>query len=118
MTTTEPIAPRSASADRTLREMVFETLSLIDVVPVAGPPAILLATPLVLLALMMAGAFTAMLTLVVVLVAAAGLVGLIGTILASPYLLVRRLRTHRSRHASSDAHAPQPVPVAWRRVVA
>lgn len=136
MTTTElitpprapsPRGPRSdarrsarpdASAYRTFREMLEETLSLIGFVPVAGPPALLLAGPLVLFALMVAGAFTALLTLVVVLLAAAALAGLIGAILASPYLLVRRFHGHRARHASSKDHFPQLVPVEWRRVVA
>jgi hypothetical protein len=111
-------ARAAASSDRTVREMLAETLALVEVVPVAGPPAILLAGPLVLFALTVAGAFACACTLVVLLVGAAALAGVIGAILASPYLLVRRVRGRRSRQASRDAHAPQSVPLEWRRVVA
>ena len=54
----------------------------------------------VLLALMLAGPFAFLVTLIVVLVAAAALVTLAGAILATPYLLVRHLRRHRVRQTT------------------
>ncbi len=50
---------------------------------------------------MLAGPFAFLVTLIVVLVAAAALVTLAGAILATPYLLVRHLRGHRVRHTTS-----------------
>jgi hypothetical protein len=80
------IAPPAAS------RLLVETLDLAEAVPVAGPPAILIVVPLVLLALMVAGPFVVVLTLAAVLVLLAVAVALAGVVLASPYLLVQRLR--------------------------
>ena len=103
-----PASPERPAFDEVLREIV----PLVGVVVVAGPPVVLLAGPLVLLALMVAGPFVLVLTLVALLVGSMVLVALIGAILASPYVLVRRLREGRARDQSSFG-APVPrVPSA------
>jgi hypothetical protein len=128
MTTTEPITPpraasppepwsdarTAASAYPTLREELDETLPLVGAVAVYGPPVVVLAGPWLLLALMLAGPFALLVTLVVLLVAAAAIVGLIGAILAAPYLLVRQLRGHRPPRAPRRAAAPRLVVGASR----
>ena len=59
----------------------------------------------VLFALMLAGPFALLVTLVVALAAAAALVTLAGAILATPYLLIRhfRRRLAQRRHVSDGA---------------
>ena len=102
--------PRSPVSNRpTAGARLDEILPLIGVIPVAGPPAILVAGPWLLLALMLAGPFALLFTLAAVLVAAAALIGLICAILAAPYLLVRHLHSARARHATSRALV-QPLP--------
>ena len=96
--------PRSpVSKQPTAGAMLDEILPLIGVIPVAGPAAILVAGPWLLLALMLAGPFALLVTLVVLLAAAATLVGVIGAILATPYLLARHHRRYRAGHASIRA---------------
>jgi NADH:ubiquinone oxidoreductase subunit 6 (subunit J) len=121
MSTTIVIEPPSPSAVRnlpTFGEMLKTILPLIGVVIVAGPPAVLLAGPLVLGALMLIGPFalvaTAVLVVGVALVAAALLVALAGAIVTAPCLLVRSLRAHRRRHAHSGAPAGQLATVESR----
>ena len=102
--------PRSPVSKRlTAGAMRDEILPLIGVIPVAGPAAILVAGPWVLLALMLAGPFALLVTLAAVLVAAAALIGLTGAILAAPYLLVRYLHSARARRSTSRARM-QPLP--------
>lgn len=108
----------AASANPTFGEALDETLPLIGVVPVYGPPIVLLAGPWLLIALMLAGPFAVLFTLVVLLVAACALVGLIGAILAAPSLLVRQLRGHGTGHASTRAPAAQLAAVESRRAAA
>jgi len=50
---------------------------------------------------MLAGPFAFLVTLILVLVAAAALLTLAGAILATPYLLVRHVRGHWVRHTTS-----------------
>jgi hypothetical protein len=111
-------APRNArpaaSEDPTFAEVLDETVPVIGVVPVAGPPAVFLLGPWVLFGLMLAGPFAVLATLVVLLVAAWALVGLIGAILAAPFVLVRHLHAHWAGRASMRAAAPQLVPVEAR----
>jgi hypothetical protein len=80
-------------------EIVDETDPLVGAVPLYGPPVIVLAAPWLLLSLMLAGPFAVLVTLVLALVAVGVLVALIGTILATPFLLVCHLRRSRARHA-------------------
>jgi hypothetical protein len=127
MTTTELIRPPRApsppepwsderrnarpalSADPTFGEMLDETLPLVGAIPVYGPPVVLVAGLWLFLALMLAGPFALLVTLVVLLAAGAALVGLIGAILAAPYLLVRRLRGHWAGHTSMRTPAARLV---------
>jgi hypothetical protein len=104
----------TTTAHPTVGETLAETLPLVGVVPVYGPPVIVVAGPWLLLALMVAGPFALLVTLVVLLTAAAALVGLIGAILAAPYLLFRHLRGYRTGHASLRAPAAPLVPVGSR----
>ena len=132
MKTTEPIthpdgldtadpAPRARPAPEppTAAGILGGTLDLTLVVPVAGPPAILLVGPLVLFTLMVAGPFVVLLTIAALLIAATILGTLAGAVLASPYLLVRHLRGRRAAARESfSAPAPQRVPVRSRRAAA
>jgi hypothetical protein len=80
--------------------MFEETLDLVDFVPVAGPPAVLVVAPLVLLSLIVAGPFLLLLTIVAGMAAAVLLVALAGAVLASPYLLVRHLHVQSRQTAA------------------
>jgi hypothetical protein len=108
-------APRSASESPTVGEMLAETVPLADVIAGFGPPVVFLAGPWLLFVLALAGPFALVFTFVVVLVAAALLVVLAGTILASPYLLVRHLRKRRTGHVSVSSPAVQLVSAQSQR---
>jgi hypothetical protein len=109
----------SWSAHPTRVEMPAEILPVVGVVVVAGPPVVLLAGPLVVFALILAGPFLLLLTIVALLIAATVLVALIGAILASPYLLVRHLRERRAAtQPSFRVPAPRLVPAGSRRAAA
>jgi hypothetical protein len=84
---------------------------LIGAVAGEGPPIVLLAGPLVLFALALAGPFLLLLTLAVLFAAGVVLLALAGAIFASPYLLVRRFGRDRPPRAHRTAHAAQFVPV-------
>src|SRR3954452_25406378 len=75
----------------TAGELLDEIVPLVGVIPVAGPPVVLLAIPWLFIGMMLAAPFAVLLAIVVVMVAAAALVALTVAILASPYLLVRGL---------------------------
>jgi len=98
-----------ASAHPTVAEILAETDDLVEFVPVAGPPVVLVLGPWVFLALMLAGPFAVLVAFVVMVFAATVLVGLTGALIASPYLLVRRLRGYRTRRASRRAPSAQVV---------
>jgi len=108
MTTTELIRP-AASAPPTFGEMLDETLPLIGVIPVAGPPAVLLAGPWLLLALLLVGYVALMLTVAALLMAAAAVVGALRELVAAPYRLGRDLRGHHPGHVSLGAPATHRV---------
>ena len=109
-------APRNArptaSAYPTVGEALEETLPLVEVIPAYGPPVVLVAAPWLLFGLMLAGPFAVLVTFAVLLVVAVALVGLMGAILAAPYLLVRHLWEYRARHASMRAPVAQRAPAA------
>jgi hypothetical protein len=111
MTSAKPTGP-SPTVDALLRD----TLPLIDTVYVAGPPVLLAWTGTILFALLLAGPFALLATLVLAFAAATALVGLVGAILASPYLLVRHLRARRvapaTERASRRLASAQPQPMA------
>ena len=114
MLTTRPITTR-ASAPPTLGEQFAEVLPLFGTVFVAGPPVLVAWAGTALFALMLAGPFALLVTLVVAVAAAAALVALAGAILATPYLLVRHvsLRLAKRRHLS-EGSAPIAVVVMAR----
>ncbi len=95
----------SPSQRPTLGRRLGEVLPLIFFVPVAGPPAILLVGPLVLLALLLVPPVAFLITLAIVFVIGAVLLVALGALIASPYLLVRHLRT---RHAVARPAPPAP----------
>jgi hypothetical protein len=101
MQNTPRIIP-SPSRPPTLREEFAEIDPIIGTVFVAGPPVLLAWAGTVLFALMLAGPFALLVTLVVVFAAAAALLVLAGAILAAPFLLVRhvRLRLAQRRQVS------------------
>jgi hypothetical protein len=114
MDTTEPFTP-TAPGPRTLGDQLADVLPVVDTVFVAGPPVLVAWAGTVLLALMLAGPFALLVTLVVALAAAAALVTLAGAILATPYLLIRHLRRRlaKRRHVS-EGWAPIATVVAAR----
>jgi hypothetical protein len=112
MQNTKPLTP-TASRPPTLRDEVAEIDPLIGTVFVAGPPVLVMGAGTVLFALMLAGPFALLVTLVIVFAAAAALVALAGAILASPYLLVRHVgRRLARRRRVSEAPAPIATVVA------
>ena len=102
MHTTEPITS-TTSRSPTRGDLHAELLPVIGTIYVAGPPVLLLWAGTVLLALMLAGPFALLVTLVALLVVAMLLVALAGAILASPNLLIRHFRRHRAEHAVAHA---------------
>jgi hypothetical protein len=95
------------SAYPTFAETVDETLPLVDVVPLYGPPVVLLVGPWVLLSLTLAGPFAVLVTFVVVLAALAAIAALIGAIIVAPYVLARHIRADWAARASKrTASAP------------
>jgi hypothetical protein len=114
MHNTQRVTP-TASRPPTLREEVAEIDPIIGTVFVAGPPVLLAWTGTVLFALMLAGPFALLVTLVLVFAAAAAVVTLAGAILATPYLLIRHFRVRLAqRRDVTDAWAPIATVVAAR----
>jgi hypothetical protein len=112
MNTTDPITP-TASGPPTLGDQLAEVLPIVDTVYGAGPPVLVAWAGMVLFALMLAGPFALVATLVVVLAAAAAVVALAGAILATPYLLIRHLRVRvATRRHLSEGPAPIATVVA------
>jgi hypothetical protein len=97
----------SSSEIPTRGEILRAIVPVVGVVVVAGPPVVLLAGPLVLFALIVAGPFVLVLTLVALLIGSTVLVVLVGAILASPYLIVRQLRERRVAVQSFSVPAPR-----------
>jgi hypothetical protein len=91
-----------------------EISPLIGAIPVEGPPAILLALPWLFLVLLLAGPFALLATIVVALLVVALIVAAVAALVASPFLLVRRLRAVRANAQPEPAPAKEPV-VAGRR---
>src|SRR3954447_9397781 len=106
MQNTEPLIP-TASRPPTLRDEVTEVGPIIGTVFVAGPPVLLAWTGTVLFALMLAGPFALLVTLVIAFAAAAAVATLAGAILATPYLIVRPVRP---RPPPRPPGPPPPAP--------
>jgi hypothetical protein len=114
MQNTQRITPTGCRPP-TLREEVAEIDPIVGTVFVAGPPVLLAWAGAVLFALMLAGPFALLVTLVVVFAAAAAVVALAGAVLATPYLLIRHFRARLAqRRDVSDAWAPIATMVAAR----
>src|SRR3954471_13628507 len=98
MPTTELLSPpqaagspdsRPAAASPTFGDVFAETLPLVGANLVAGPPVVLVAGPWLLFGLLLAGPFALLLTIVVLIGAAAAVVGLLRAILVVLYRLFR-----------------------------
>jgi uncharacterized RDD family membrane protein YckC len=112
MNTTEPFTP-TASGPPTRGDVLADVLPVIGTVYVAGPPILFAWAGTVLFALMLAGPFALVATLVVVLLAAAAVVTLAGAILATPYLLIRHFRLRLAkRRQFAEGWAPSATVVA------
>ena len=101
------IAPRqrgSTSPDRpTLGELFHTAAPLIDAPAFFGPPVIFVLGPWLLLVLLLIGPFAAMVTVVLAMAVAAGLLAALVAVIASPYLLIRHLRAHGVPHPKRRA---------------
>ena len=113
MTSTKPIG----SPPPTIGEILQETDPLIGYIPVAGPPVLLVVVPWVLFALMLAGPFALLITLVVLFVAATALIGLVGVILrvAVPARPPPPRSLGRARDQPQPRAGARPRPVAATR---
>jgi hypothetical protein len=116
MNTTEQFTP-TASGPPTRSDVLADVLPVIGTVYVAGPPILFAWAGTVLFALMLAGPFALLVTLVAVVVAAAALLALAGAILATPYLLIRHFRLRlANRRDPSEGSAPIATVVARTRI--
>ena len=105
LTTPEGLAADPADGVHPARDGALDELvPLLGVIAVAGPPVLLLAGPLVLISLMVAGPVVLILT---ALALVAGIAALLGVALAVPYLLLR------AAHARLASLRPAP---SWRRL--
>ena len=105
--TPRPIAPRrrgSASPERpTWGELFPAAAPLVGAPAFFGPPVIFVLGPWMLLVLLLIGPFAAMVTVVLALAVAAGMLAVLVAVLASPYLLIRHLRARSVVHAKPRA---------------
>ena len=105
--TPRPFDPRrqaSASPERsTWGDLFHTTAPLINAPAFYGPPVIFVLGPWLLLVLMLIGPFAAMVTVVLAMAVAAGLLAFLVALIASPYLLIRRLHAHGMVHAKPRA---------------
>jgi len=114
MHTTQPLTT-STAAPADFGVQLAETLALIGTVFVAGPPVLVAWAGTVLLALMLAGPFVLLVTLVAALVATTALIALAAAILAAPYLVVRHVAAHWLRHTSAATTKAPPAAVTMAR---
>jgi len=84
-------------------EVLGETTTMAGVPAFFGPPVRIVLVPWLLLVLMLIGPFALIVTGVLVVMVAVTLVALVLLVIASPYLLVRRLHAHRMLHAHVPA---------------
>jgi hypothetical protein len=102
----------SVSPDRpTLAERLGETVPLLSAPAFFGPPVVFLLGPWLLLVLLLIPPAALLITLMVIAALGAGVLVALGALIASPYLIVRHLRT---RHAAAS-HAPAASDVAVTR---
>src|SRR3954447_8272948 len=112
-----PGAPRSVGVRGRGRptpvETLHETASLIGAPPLYGPPIIFVLGPWLLLVLLLIPPAAFLITLVLVLAVAAGLLVAVGALVASPYLLVRHMLARhaaRRRRVGSEHRAAGRAP--------
>jgi hypothetical protein len=91
--------PREAERP-TFGEVVDETIALIDFVGPAGPPVAFVSIAYLVFVPMLFGPILLLVTLAAVALIAVVLVVLAGAIVATPYLLLRRLQGRRAAHTS------------------
>ena len=105
--------PSPASRPPTWREVIERFAPLVLAPAYYGPPAVFLIGPWLLLVLLLIPPAALMITFGLVLVVAAVALGALAAVLASPYLLVRHLRTHhpswRPRFSFRRRWSPAPV---------
>jgi hypothetical protein len=106
MTTTAPHTYPTADTRPSFKEVLDRMLEIVGFVFVAGPPVLFVAVPWLFVALLLAPWVAAMVGLVIVVLAAGALIAAAGAILASPYLVVRQIRTHRAAAEAPVAEAP------------
>jgi hypothetical protein len=101
---------RPAASERpTVQELLQRVVPGIFFVPVAGPPAILLLGPWLVLVLLIIPPAAFLITLALVVAVAAGLLVALGALIASPYLLVRHLREREPAERRWFAFVHRPV---------
>lgn len=111
-----PNGRRPGSQPPTFAETLNEILPLHFAVPVAGPPAILILGPWLLLVLLLAGPFLLIVTFAL---AEAILAALTAAILVAPYLLLRHVRQPQTRPFAPRArdrqhHERHPIGASLR----
>jgi hypothetical protein len=84
-----------------------EAVPMIDAPAFYGPPVIFMLGPWLLLVLLLVGPFAVVLTVLLALAAAAGLMAVLVAVVASPYLLTRHLHARRTVGAKPRAR-PRP----------
>jgi hypothetical protein len=106
---------RSAARERpTVGELLRRVVPGIFFIPLAGPPVILLLGPWLILVLLIIPPAAFLITLVLVLAVAAGLLFALGALIASPYLLVRHAQARHEVRAS-DSVRPRRFAFAQRQ---
>ncbi len=107
--TPSPIAPLrrgSASPDRPSWSETFRaTVPILDAPAFYGPPITFVLGPWLLLVLLLIGPFALLLTVLLALAVAAGVLAVCVAVIASPYLLIRHLHAHGI--VDAEARAPQ-----------
>jgi len=113
----------STTPDRPTWASLFRERALLLAPAFFGPPIVFVLGPWLLLVLLLIGPFALILTGLLVLALAAGLLAALGAEIASPYLVLRHLHSNRKashedrRHRRDRPHwvkARQPAPFQWR----
>jgi hypothetical protein len=98
------VPPDSAAAGRPTWGQVFDERAPILATPAYfGPPVIYVLGPWLLVVLLLIGPFALVLTVLLAAVVAAVLLGIVVAAIASPFLLLRHLRAHRTVDARPRA---------------
>jgi hypothetical protein len=111
------VKPRPADLP-TFAERLVESMPWIGFVFVAGPPVVFLAIPCVVLALSLVWAFTLLFALLAALGAVVAALGFAGALLASPFVLVGRVRARRRARADVGGPTSHLVAVGSPRAIA